>query len=175
MATLLLSEDNINIIQESTEDDPTLHEVSSRTKRDFVHFMRDFSVFQTIIGFVIAVSLLDFIKNLVTYLVIKYLGIRNKLLNSGICLLVIILLIYLFISCIFYKHLYTKDVAKEEVIKKALAEKKVEVIKKKFDQHKHIKDALHKGSDISAMNNELYKESFTPKQAFAGLYSGYSL
>lgn len=175
MTTPLLSSDSVDIIQESTEVDYTLPEVSSRTKRDFVHFMRDFGVFQTIIGFIIAVSLLDFIKSLVTYLVIKYLKIKNKLLNSAICLLVIILLIYFFISCIFYKYLYTKDVAKEEMIKKALAEKKVEVVKKKFDEHKQIKKAIHKGTNITAMNNELYHESFTPKQTFAGLYSGYSL
>lgn len=175
MATPLLSSDNIHIIQESTEDDPTLHEVSSRTKRDFVHFMRDFGVLETAIGFIIASILLDFIKSLVNYTAIKYIGIKNTLFNNTISLIIITLLLYLFIKYVFYTHLYTKDVAKEEVIKKALAEKKVEIVKKKFDQHKHIKDALHKGSDISAMNNELYRESFTPKQAFAGLYSGYSL
>lgn len=175
MAAPLLPSESVDIIQESTEDDPTIRNISSRSKRDFVHFMRDFGVFQKIIGFIIAVSLLDFIKSLVTYLVIKYLGIRNELLNSTVCLLVIILLIYIFINFIFYRHLYTKDVAKEEVIKKALAEKKVEVVKKKFDEHKGIKKAIHKGTNLSAMNNELYQESFTPKNAFSGLYGGYSL
>lgn len=175
MSTPLLPSDSIHIIQESTEDDPTLSEVSSKTKRDFVHFMRDFGVFETAIGFIIASILLDFIKSLVDYTVIKYLGIRNKLVNNTISLIVIILLLYLFIKCIFYKYLYTNDVAKEAVIKKAVAEKKVEVVKKKLDEHKHIKRAIQKGTNISAMENEMYRESFTPKHAFAGLYSGYSL
>lgn len=175
MATPLLSSDNIHIIQESTEDDLTLREVSSRTKRDFVHFMRDFGVLETAIGFIVASVLLDFIKSLINYTAIKYIGIKNMLFNNTISLIIITLLLYLFVKYVFYTHLYTNDVAKEEVIKKALAEKKVEIVKKKFDQHKNIKDALNRGSDISAMNNELYKESFTPKQAFAGLYNGYSL
>lgn len=175
MATPLLSSDSVNLIQESTEDDPTLNEVSSRTKRDFVHFIRDFGILETAIGFIIASILLDFIKSLVNYTAIKYIGIKNTLFNNTISLILITLFLYLFIKYVFYTHLYTKDIAKEEVIKKALAEKKVEIVKKQFDKHKNIKDAISKGSDLSAMNNELYKESFTPKNAFSSIYSGYTL
>ena len=36
MSAPLLSTDSVNVIQDSTENDPTLKDVSSRTKRDFV-------------------------------------------------------------------------------------------------------------------------------------------
>lgn len=155
MAKPLLPEDSIDIIQKSTEDDTTVGQVSSRTKRDFVHFIRDFGVLKTAIGFIIANVLLQFIKALVDYTSLRYIGIKNKLLNSTLNLLVVILILYLFVQFVFYKHIYTKDIAKEEIIKNALTEKKIDEVKKKFDQHKHIRKAIDNSTDLSAMNKEM--------------------
>lgn len=175
MSSPLLSSESVNVIQESTDDDPTIRNISSRTKRDFVHFMRDFNILETAVGFIISFVLLDFIKSLVNFTIIKYIGVKNTLLNNTISLLIIILLLYLFVEYIFYTYLYTKDIAKEEVIKKALSEKKVEVVKKNFDRHINITNAIKQGTDLTSMDNELYKESFIPKKAFASLHGGYLL
>lgn len=160
MVKPLLSEDSIDIIQKSIEDDNTLQNVSSRTKRDFVHFIRDFGVLKTAIGFIIANVLLEFIKTLVNYTSLRYIGIKNKLLNSTLNLLVVILILYLFVQFIFYKHIYTKDIAKEEIIKNALTEKKIDEVKKKFDKHQHIRKAIDNSTDVSAMNQEIKNDNY---------------
>lgn len=175
MSAPLLSTYSFNVIQDSTENDPTLKDVSSRTKRDFVHFIRDFGVLETAVGFIIASVLLDFIKSLVNYTVFKYIGTKNLLLNNSINLVLIIILLFIFIRYVFYTYIYTDDIAKEELLKKAISEKKLEIVKNKFDKNSLIKDSLKKSTDVSAITNELYKESFTPKNAFAGINNGYNL
>lgn len=175
MSTPLLSTDSVDVIQESTENDPTLDQVSSRTKRDFVHFIRDFGVLETAVGFIVASILLDFIKSLVNYTVFKYIGTKNVLLNNTISLVLIIILLFLFVRYVFYTHIYTEDIAKEELLKKAISEKKLEIVKKNFDKNGLIKNSLKKSTDVSAITNELYRESFVPKNAYANINSGYNL
>lgn len=160
MVKPLLSEDSIDIIQKSIEDDNTLENVSSRTKRDFVHFIRDFGILKTAIGFIIANVLLEFIKTLVNYTLLRYIGIKNKLFNSTLNLLVVIFIMYLFVQFIFYKHIYTKDISKEEIIKNALTEKKIDEVKKKFDKHQHIRKAIDNSTDLSSMNQEIKNNNY---------------
>lgn len=153
------NEKTIDLVQKSLENEKEIHNGNgkkesngSKFKRSIARFLVDFDVVSYTIAFLVAISLQEFLKELITTSLMKITkrSSKNNLLILFLTIIIILIISYIFVEFIFYKFIYTDDVEKESILRSAITSKKHDEVKKEIEKEPEIKKEIKKTTKIAS-------------------------
>ena len=145
------------IIHKAMDDDTPKRFIKNMTK-----FLISFNVVSYTVALIIALSIGDFFKELIT-VIFSTVKIENKLYSSFLTFIITLILIYIFIEYIFYEYLYTSEVSLESKLEQAIEKQKVKEIEKKISYAKKSNndDTIEQAiKEVIKSNDKQTAESF---------------
>ena len=142
-------------------DKKVKNEDMNKIGKSFKSLLIDFDVIPYVIGFIIALSFHNFLRELSNTIIQKIFKIKNSLIEAIFEFILMLIFIYIFIYGIYYQYLFSEDVSKENIIKKAINEAKIDKAKKEIEKDVETKKSIEK--DVELDNNKSIEEYFTNK------------
>ena len=105
-------------------------------RTSIAHFLIDFDVISYLIAFIIALAFNEFLKDLMEFIVLRFIPKRSaylRLLSSLLSLIFVFIFAFLFVKLIFYKFLYTTDIVKQRQVQKAISKKEEKKVEKEIN------------------------------------------
>jgi len=131
-----------NIADEKTKEEAERKvgtKKNDELRTSIAHFLIDFDILSYVIAFVIALAFQDFLKDLMEFVVLRFIPKRSiylRIASSLLSLIIVFVLSFLFVKFIFYKVLYTEDIVKQRQVQKALAKKEEKEVERKVETEK---------------------------------------
>jgi cell division protein FtsB len=132
---------------------------NNKPLKSFQKIFIDFDIITYIVGFIIALSFHNLLKNISKFIIKDLIKINNDLVQALFEFILILIFVYILIYFVYYKFILTEDVASEKIVKHAIKQKKVEKAKKEIDKDKETSNIIEK--DIDLVNNKSIEEYFT--------------
>ena len=132
---------------------------NNKPLKSFQKIFIDFDIIPYIVGFIIALSFHNLLKNISKFIIKDIIKINNDLVQALFEFILMLIFVYILIYFIYYKFILTEDIASEKIVKHAIKQKKVEKAKKEIDKDKETTNVIEK--DIDLINNKSIEEYFT--------------
>jgi cell division protein FtsB len=132
---------------------------NNKPLKSFQKIFIDFDIITYIVGFIIALSFHNLLKNISKFIIKDLIKINNDLVQALFEFILMLIFVYILIYFVYYKFILTEDVASEKIVKHAIKQKKVEKAKKEIDKDKETSNIIEK--DIDLVNNKSIEEYFT--------------
>lgn len=132
---------------------------NNKPLKSFQNIFIDFDIIPYIVGFIIALSFHNLLKNISKFIIKDIIKINNDLVQALFEFILMLIFVYILIYFIYYKFILTEDIASEKIVKHAIKQKKVEKAKKEIDKDKETTNVIEK--DIDLINNKSIEEYFT--------------